>query len=145
MFLGRKGDGLIARERWFPKEGLLERLTAKHDLAIFTGRLRYEADISLKRFSNGLRFDPIICSDDVVNGKPSPDGLWAIQRMKPGRKLWYVGDTIDDARSARAAGVPFIGIIAATHSRHEELTRLFEQEHALAIVESINEIEDVFR
>ena len=32
--------------------------------------------------------------------------------MKPGRKLWYVGDTVDDARSASAAGVPFIGIVA---------------------------------
>jgi HAD superfamily phosphatase len=140
-FLGRNGDGLIQRERWFPQAGLLARLTERYELAIFTGRLRYEADISLNRFAAELRFDPIICSDDVVNGKPAPDGLHSIQRMRPGRKLIYVGDTVDDARSASAAGVPFIGIAAASHSRRGELVNLFERERAVAIIENINDIE----
>jgi HAD superfamily phosphatase len=140
-FLGQNGDGLIRRERWFPETGLLDRLLSRFELAIFTGRLRYEADISLTRFATDLRFDPIICSDDVANGKPAPDGLHSIQRMKPGRKLIYVGDTVDDARSASAAGVPFIGIAAAAHSRRDDLVRLFEQEKAIAIIENINEIE----
>jgi HAD superfamily phosphatase len=140
-FLGQNGDGLIRRERWFPQPGLLERLTGKHELAIFTGRLRYEADISLNRFASEFRFDPIICSDDVVNGKPAPDGLHSIQRMKPGRKLIYVGDTVDDARSASAAGVPFIGIAAESHSRRADLVTLFEQEKAIAIIENVNDIE----
>jgi len=140
-FLGQNGDGLIRRERWFPQPGLLDRLIGKHELAIFTGRLRYEADISLNRFASDFRFDPIICSDDVVNGKPAPDGLHFIQRMKPGSKLIFVGDTVDDARSASAAGVPFIGIAAESHSRRADLLRLFEQEKAIAIIENINEIE----
>ena len=140
-FLGQNGDGLIRRERWFPQPGLLNRILTRHELAIFTGRLRYEADISLNRFAADLRFDPIICSDDVVNGKPAPDGLHSIQRMKPGRKLIYVGDTVDDARSANAAGVPFIGIAAESHSRRGDLVKLFEQEKAIAIIENINQIE----
>lgn len=140
-FLGQNGDGLIRRERWFPQPGLLERLLERFELAIFTGRLRYEADISLNRFAAALRFDPIVCADDVVNGKPAPDGLHSIQRMKPGRKLIYVGDTVDDARSASAAGVPFIGIAAESHSRRGDLIGLFKQENAVAIVENINEIE----
>lgn len=140
-FLGQNGDGLIVRESWFPQAGLLERLISRYELAIFTGRLRYEADISLTRFAADFRFDPIICSDDVVNGKPAPDGLHSILRMKPGRKLIYVGDTVDDARSASAAGVPFIGIAAESHSRRGELVKLFEQENAISIIESINDIE----
>lgn len=140
-FLGRNGDGLIRRESWFPQAGLLNRLLTRYELAIFTGRLRYEADISLTRFAANIRFDPIICSDDVVNGKPAPDGLHSIQRMKPGRKLIYVGDTVDDARSASAAGVPFIGIAAQSHSRRADLVKLFERENALAIIENINELE----
>ncbi len=140
-FLGKDGDGLIRRERWFPQDGLLQRLLTRYELAIFTGRLRYEADISLKRFAGECRFDPIICSDDVVNGKPAPDGLHSILRMKPGRKLIYVGDTVDDARSASAAGVPFIGIAAESHSRRGDLIRLFQEEKAIAIIENINEIE----
>lgn len=142
IFLGRNGDGLIQRERWFPRPGLLERLKERFDLAIFTGRLRYEADISLRRFCTNTCFDPIICADDVAADKPAPDGLLAIQRMRPAAKLTYIGDTVDDARAARAAGVPFIGVAAQSHSRRDELIRLFKQEHAAAILENVNEIED---
>jgi HAD superfamily phosphatase len=141
IFIGQKGDGLIQRESWFPRPGLLERLSERFGLAIFTGRLQYELDITLERFVRDFRFDPIICAEHVANGKPAPDGLLAIQRMKPGRKLWFVGDTVDDARSAKAAGVPFIGIIAESHSHREELTQLFQQENAVAILENVNQIE----
>lgn len=141
IFIGQNGEGLIRRESWFPQPGLLERLMDRFGLAIFTGRLRYELDYTLDRFAAAVRFDPIICAEHVVNSKPAPDGLHAIQRMRPGKKLWYVGDTIDDARAARAAAVPFIGIIAKSHSHREELTQLFEQERAVAILENINEIE----
>lgn len=143
IFLGRNGDGLIQRERWFPHAGLLERLSMRHGLAIFTGRSRHEAAISLRRFAAELRFDPIICADDIVAGKPAPDGLFAIQRQNPGRKLIYVGDTVDDARSAHTAEIPFVGIAAHFHSRRADLIRLFEQERAIAIIENINEIEAV--
>jgi HAD superfamily phosphatase len=140
---GNRGDGLIRREVWIPLPGLLDRLSRRFDLAIFTGRLRYELDITLARFAPDSRFDPIICAEHVANPKPAPDGLHSIQRMRPGRKLWYVGDTIDDARSATAAGVPFIGIIAPGHSSREELTRLFQQENAVAIFENVNQIEGI--
>lgn len=143
VFLGSNGDGLIQRETWFPRPGLLERLASQRGLAIFTGRLRYEADISLRRFAADLRFDPIICADDVKNGKPAPDGLLAIQSQHPKRELVFVGDTVDDARSASAAGVPFIGIAAQSHSRRDDLIGLFERERAIAILENINEIENV--
>lgn len=141
IFIGPNRDGLIRRESWFPQPGLLERLMQRFGLAIFTGRLRYELDITLERFAPELPFDPIICAEHVPNPKPAPDGLFAIQRMKPGRKLWYVGDTVDDARSAKAASVPFIGIIAKSHSHRQELSDLFKQENAVAILENINEIE----
>ena len=141
IFIGKAGDGLIRREQWFPQPGLLERLQQRFGLAIFTGRLQYEAEITLKRFAPGLPFDPLLCAEHVSKAKPDPEGLLAIQSRKPGRKLWYVGDTVDDARSARAAGVPFIGIAARNHARREEILRLFEQEQAVAVFENVNEIE----
>ena len=95
IFLGRDGDGLINRETWFPEAGLLDRLSRRCGLAIFTGRMRYEADISLRRFASELSFDPVICADDVTAGKPAPEGLIAIQERKPGCELLYVGDTVD--------------------------------------------------
>jgi HAD superfamily phosphatase len=141
IFIGSNGDGLIRRESWLPEAGFLNRLNQRFDLAIFTGRLRYELDITLARFAPDFNFDPIICAEHVSNPKPAPDGLLTIQRMKPGSKLWYVGDTVDDARAARAAGVPFIGIIAKGHSRAAELAELFRQENALAVFENVNQIE----
>lgn len=142
IFLGENGEGLIRREQWFPLPGLLERLSRKFGLSIFTGRLRYEADITMRRFASGVPFDPIICAEDVANGKPAPDGLLAIQQTHPGRKLWYVGDTVDDARAAKAAGVPFIGIADKSHKWRDGLVKLFEQENAVAILDNVNEIEE---
>ena len=142
IFIGQNGSGLINREAWFPKPGLLERLRESYGLAVFTGRLQYEAEITLKRFVPGFQFDPLLCADHVTNSKPAPDGLLAIQGMKPGSKLIYVGDTVDDARCARAAGVPFVGIAANDHLRREELLRLFEQEQAVKVLENVNQIEE---
>lgn len=144
IFIGpNHGDGLIARESWFPREGMLERLRERFGLALFTGRLKYEADITLKRFAPGIRFDPMLCAEHVEKAKPAPDGLLDIQRTKPGAKLWYVGDTVDDARSARAAGVAFIGVAAKNHSTRAEILRLFAEEQAHAVIENVNELEGV--
>jgi HAD superfamily phosphatase len=143
FFLGDNGNGLIMRERWFPRPGLLERLADWFQLGLFTGSLKYEADISLTRFAPALTFDPMICAEHVADAKPSPEGLQLIAARFPGRKRLYVGDTVDDARSAAAAGVPFIGVAAASHSRRDEVLALFANENAVAVIESINEIESV--
>lgn len=50
LFLGENNDGMILREEWIAKDGLFERLAVNHTLAIFTGRLGWEADITLNRF-----------------------------------------------------------------------------------------------
>jgi HAD superfamily phosphatase len=63
--------------------------------------------------------------------------------MLPHNRVWYAGDTVDDARSARAAGVPFIGIAAPSGLRREELVALFRAEGARAVIGDINEIEAV--
>lgn len=145
FFLGPKGDGegLILREGWFPEPGLLERLGRKYDLSIYSGRIRFEAELTLRRFAPGIHFDPTLYADEIAAGKPAPDGLIEIQRRRPASKLWYIGDTVDDARCARAAGVPFIGIAAHTHKKRGELIGLFEREKAAAIFENVNEIEEI--
>jgi HAD superfamily phosphatase len=142
-FFGANNDGLIAREGWFPRPGLLEGLSQQYDLSLFTGRLQVELDITLKRFAPHLRFDPVICAEHVKQGKPSPEGLELIRQRKPGCEMFYVGDTVDDARSARAAGVPFIGIVAANHLSRNEIMQLFDDEFAIAVIENVNEIVEV--
>jgi HAD superfamily hydrolase (TIGR01548 family) len=144
LFLGPAHDGvggLVQREVWMPRDGLLQRLGARYGLAIFTGRLRVELSVTLTRFASNIDFEPTICSDEIENNKPAPDGLLKIAAMNPGSKLWYIGDTVDDARSAKAAGVPFIGIAAAGNLRRDELVKLFETDGAVAVLENVNELE----
>jgi HAD superfamily phosphatase len=135
-------NGLILRERWLAADGLFERLAASHKLAVFTGRLGWEAHLTLDRFAKGI-FDPVVGVDAVSRPKPDPEGLYKIRADVPHRKAWYIGDSIDDARSARAAGVPFIGIAAPSAPRHSELAGLLREEGAIAVLDDINSLEAV--
>jgi len=143
VFLGANNDGLILEEQWLPSDGLLARLAREWRLAIFTGRTRAEARLTLDRFAPDIRFDPIIGNEEVENQKPAPDGLLKIRAAWPDLRAVYLGDTVDDARSARAAGVPFIGVAAQHNSRRDELAGLFRAECAQAVIENVNQIEGV--
>lgn len=141
IFFGTNGDGLIRKERWMPRDGLLEGLAKRAVLAIFTGRVKYEADATLGRYAGHIKFDPLITDECVANPKPAPDGLHLIQKQYPGKHIWYLGDTVDDARSAQAAEVPFIGVSTPHNNRHEEITRSLRDLGAFAVLSDINELE----
>jgi HAD superfamily hydrolase (TIGR01548 family) len=141
---GGNGDGLILREKWLARPGALERLAERFQLGIFTGRRMFEAQPTLDRFASHLRFHPMVCAEHVANLKPAPDGLLKVAELAPGRRLCYVGDNVDDARCASAAGVPFIGVAPKSHVRYQELVQLFQSENAASVVESINQLEAIF-
>ncbi|GIU76233.1 MAG: haloacid dehalogenase [Bryobacteraceae bacterium] len=143
VFFGDNRDGFISREVWLPRDGLLERLGRSYRLAIFTGRNREELDATLDRFSPGPVFDPIVTADDVRRGKPAPDGLIEIARQTGAPIAAFVGDTVDDGMSARDAGVPFIGVAAPDAPRREELTAALRGAGAMAVIENVNQIEEV--
>ena len=144
VFLGNGGDGLILQERWMARPGALEKLSERFRLAIFTGRPREEADITLNRFAGGLAFDPVVGMHDVEKRKPHPEGLLKILGGDGAGPAYYIGDSVDDARCARAAGVPFIGIAAPSNPAYLDLVFLFQEEKAYAIVDDINYLEEVF-
>jgi len=141
VFLGENGDGLIRFERWMPRDGLLERLGERATLAIFTGRAKYEADVTLGRYAKHIRFHPLITDECVANPKPAPDGLRLIQQEHAEQTIWYLGDTVDDAQSAWDAGVPFIGVSSRQNPRHEEITRILRDCGAFAVIADVNELE----
>ena len=132
-------QGMIHRERWLPRDGLLDRLGERFEFAIFTGRTTEEAEITLQREGVRDRF-LLVSANDVENEKPAPDGLLKIAAMHPAKKLLYIGDTVDDARCAKAAYVRFIGIAARHSPRREELVDLLRLEGAIQVIEDINEI-----
>jgi HAD superfamily hydrolase (TIGR01548 family) len=120
-------EGMIHRERWLPRDGLLDRLAEKFEFAIFTGRTTEEAEITLKREGLRDRF-LLVTANDVEHEKPAPDGLLKIAALHPSKKLLYIGDTVDDARCAKAAYV------------RDELVELLQLEGAIQVIEDINEI-----
>lgn len=143
IFFGENLDGLIAQEVWLPADGLLERLARRYRLAIFTGRNRRELDATLDRFAARSFFETVITSDDVPRGKPAPDGLIEIGLRTGAPIAAFLGDTVDDGLSARDAGVPFIGVAAADAPRRNELVAALRRAGAAAVIENINQIEEV--
>lgn len=138
IFLG----GLILREQWVARPGILEALAEQFDFALFTGRPLTDARLTLDRFATGLTFAPQIGMYEVERHKPDPEGLLKIH--DGGRTVYYIGDTVDDARCARAAEIPFIGIAAPANPRYLDLVFLFQEEGAYAIVDDINYLSEVF-
>jgi len=144
IFHGNGADGLMLREQWVARPGTLEKLSRRFRFAIFTGRPKWEAELTLRRFAPELEFAPIVGMDEVRRHKPDPEGLLQIVGGNPGAKVFYVGDTVDDARCARAAGVPFIGIASPANPTYVDLVFLFQEEGPYAIVDDINYLEEVF-
>ncbi len=144
IYLGDGSGGLMSRERWVAQPGKLEKLAETFHFAVFTGRTKEEAQLTLDRFAQGLVFDPVVGMYDVERHKPDPEGLLHVTAKYPGAASSYIGDTVDDARAAKAAGVPFIGIAAPSNPRYIDLVFLFQEIGAHAIVDDINYLEEVF-
>jgi len=141
VFWGPDETGLILSERWLVSNGMLGRLARNWRLAVFTGRSARAVNFTLRRFAPEVRFDPVVSSEMVSNQKPAPDGLVFVLEQVVKAEPVYVGDNVDDARAARAAGVPFVGVAAPDAPRRNEILALFEQEGAVGVVESVNELE----
>ena len=141
LYWGDNADGYIRNERWLVDPGVLERLSAGRRLAIFTGRGMQSATHTLRRFCSQIDFDPIVTHEQVEHLKPAPDGLLLIRRTVPDGDILFVGDNVDDCRSALAAGVRFVGIAAPGTPRHEETKALFEELGAETVLKSVNDLE----
>jgi HAD superfamily phosphatase len=109
-----RGPGLIEQERWLLPQAALAALERRYRLALFTGRPRQDAEFTLRRFGAEAAFASVVALEDVALQKPSPEGLERIRaRHAPLELMAYVGDTIDDAHAAAAAGVPFYAVCEA--------------------------------
>ena len=97
----------------------LTRLRARGlRLGIVTTKYRYRVEAVLRRDGLAEAFETVIGLEDVSAPKPDPHGLnLAVARLdaEPGRSF-YVGDSLTDAETARAAGVPFAAVLSG-HDR----------------------------
>jgi HAD superfamily hydrolase (TIGR01509 family) len=82
-------------------------------LALFTGKGKWTTDITLRAFGLESYFEVVVTGNDVEHHKPHPDGIrQALERfgMEPARAL-MVGDSVSDAKAARAAGVRIASVL----------------------------------
>jgi len=107
-----------------PRPGLLDTLAARFSLAIFQGPFCRQAAITLRRYAPDIIFRRSSRPRMFGNGQSRPEGLGVDSRSRTRcQKMIYVGDTVDDARCSRAAGVPFIGIAAPSNPLHASWPR----------------------
>jgi HAD superfamily phosphatase len=131
-FDGRPGN--VRREKMLVTPRQVERWSRRFELNLFTGRTRREFTYSFERWAGTRHFRKVITMDDVARKKPYPDGLLKILRKRdPGRAL-YVGDNVDDALAAQAAGVPFMAILPAGIYGYRQRAAKFRELGALALL-----------
>jgi len=110
-YWGPDGDGLCREERPLVPRATLEALAARLPLALVTGRPRRDALRFLDAHGLTALFRTLVCSEDAPR-KPDPAPVRRALAELGCRRAWMVGDTVDDARAARAAGVLPLGIVA---------------------------------
>ena len=111
FYWGANGRGNVALEKWLVTAATLRRLARRAELAVFTGRTRHELAHTFERADAARHFKSIITLDDVARSKPAPEGLLKILAGRDPARALYLGDNVDDALAAKAAHVPFIGVL----------------------------------
>jgi HAD superfamily hydrolase (TIGR01548 family) len=102
--------GLCTRETLIPPRALLERLAARLPLGIVTGRPRTDANRFLEQMDLVGMFAVVVTRDDAPLKPDAAPVRLALARLGVER-AWLVGDTPDDVRAARGAGVVPIGAV----------------------------------
>lgn len=125
--------GNVRNERILVSPRQIEKWAQRFELNLFTGRTRQEFSYSFERWVATKYFRTIITMDDAPK-KPHPEGLKIILGGRDPATALYIGDNIDDALAARAAGVPFLAIIARGESRYRERAARFRELGALALL-----------
>ena len=115
-----KGEGLYLQEKLLIPRKIFSILRKKVSLGIASGRLRFEAELALKRFHLLPYFNSVVTLDECEGeekrifrstgkkcpcSKPHPYSiLRAVQEINiPNPRCGYVGDVVDDIWAARAA------------------------------------------
>jgi HAD superfamily hydrolase (TIGR01548 family) len=141
LYWGKNGKGNVAREKWLLPRVRLRRLASRAELALFTGRVRQEADYTLDRCRVREFFRQIVTVEDVQRPKPDPEGLLQILKGRDPSKALYLGDNVDDALASQAARIPFLGILPKNSEARRARSALLTKHGAKAILGDVCELE----
>lgn len=126
----------LQTETWLADPERLSGLKSRYRLGVVTGRYRAEFDPIWKTRFESI-FELVVCQDDHPQAakKPEPDLLHhALEKMGAEHGL-YIGNSVDDMRAARAAG---LAAVAVTTTHDADTLR---QAGAELILNSLHELE----
>jgi pyrophosphatase PpaX len=92
-------------------------------LALFTGKGIHTTRITLQEFHIEQYFDYVVTGNDVVNRKPSSEGLRKIIKhfaLQPSEVL-MVGDAVSDVKAAHEAGVKIAAVLWDSYAKENVL------------------------
>jgi HAD superfamily hydrolase (TIGR01548 family) len=145
LYLGdSERPGLDRQERLLCDGELLRRLAARLPLAIVTGRPRAQALAFLERAAVASCFSTLVCMEDApLKPDPAPVRL-ALERLGVTR-AWLVGDTVDDMRAARGAGVVPLGFVdpALEERRRGSAAASLTQSGAARVLDRLSTLEEL--
>lgn len=97
--------------------------SSKVPLSIFTGKGREAAAITLKKLDVYEYFDLIITGDDVIEHKPSAEGINKfLEKFDLAKeKVLMIGDSPSDIKAARSAGVKIASVVWDSYVNKEVL------------------------
>jgi HAD superfamily hydrolase (TIGR01548 family) len=95
--------GFVHDEPVIADSGTIRALIETFPVGVLTGRPAAEADIALSRVGLSIPPDHRFTMDDWAEGKPHPQALMALAERFESEKTVFVGDTLDDVRTARNA------------------------------------------
>ncbi|ELY75993.1 TIGR01548 family HAD-type hydrolase [Natrinema pallidum] len=146
--LERDTPGFIHDEPVVLERSVRDRLLADYDVGVLTGRPEAEAEIALDRvgLDDAVPVEHRFTMDDWEEGKPHPHALTTLAERFEADAVVFVGDTLDDVRTAGNAGEAdpdreYRGIGVLTGGlTGEEGRRKYEREGAAAVLESVNDL-----
>jgi HAD superfamily hydrolase (TIGR01662 family) len=92
-------------------------------LAVFTGKGRRTATITLEEFKLSAFFDVVVSGNDVTCHKPHPEGIQKIMKqfsLLPHQVL-MVGDSMSDVKASHGAGVKIAAVLWDSFDRERVL------------------------
>ncbi|MFB6113798.1 MAG: TIGR01548 family HAD-type hydrolase [Halodesulfurarchaeum sp.] len=139
-------SGLIADEPILAAGETIDWLLDRFAVGVLTGRPANEAAFALDRIGLDLPPDRVFTMDDWEAGKPDPTALVRIAKRCGGSQVVFVGDTLDDVRTAVNAAeadptreYAGIGVLTGGHTGAAG-RRKFLSAGAKAVIDSVNDL-----
>ena len=109
-------------ELYIGMKEILEHLKRKnYPIGIFTGKGREASLITLKKLGVDHFFDLIVTGDDVLNHKPSAEGILKfISKFKlRNERVLMIGDSVADVEASREARVKIASVLWDSYGKEE--------------------------